>query len=63
MWWIEQQKVIYEKTNKNENIQESDMYQKCFFDQFHNMQNQHPKSQQDPAKKKQNTKSQTQEFV
>jgi hypothetical protein len=22
-------------------IQENDMYQKCFFDQFHNQQNQH----------------------
>jgi hypothetical protein len=35
------------------------MSQKCFYDQSHNPQNQHRKSQQDLAKKKQNTKSQT----
>jgi hypothetical protein len=34
----------------------------AFFDLFHNPQNQHRKSQQDSVKKKQNTKSQTQEF-
>jgi hypothetical protein len=29
----------------NSDHQENDMYQRCFFDQFHNPQNQHRKSQ------------------
>jgi hypothetical protein len=39
------------------------MYQKCSFGQSHKPQNQHWKSQQDQAKKKQNTKSQIQVCV
>jgi hypothetical protein len=31
-------------------------YQKCSFSQSHNPQNHHQKNQQDPTKKKQNTK-------
>jgi hypothetical protein len=41
----------------------NDKCQKYSFDQSHNPQNQHRKSQQDPAKKKHNTKCQTQECV
>jgi hypothetical protein len=58
-----QQKIIFEKIGKQEKIQESGTYQKCSFGQVHNPQNQNRKSQQDQAKKKQNTKSQTQECV
>jgi hypothetical protein len=58
-----QLKNISEKTSKREKIQENGKYQKCSFSQSDNPQNQHWKSQQDPAKKKQNTKSQTQECV
>jgi hypothetical protein len=56
---VEQLKIVFKKTNKQEKIQENDMYQKCFFGQSHNLQNQLRKSQQDQAKKKQNPKSQT----
>jgi hypothetical protein len=52
-----QQKFVYEKANKQEKIQESGMYQKCLFDQFHNTQNRHQQSQQDQAMKKWNAKS------
>jgi hypothetical protein len=52
------QKAISELTNKQEKIQENDMYQKCSFGQSHNPQNQHQKNQQDQVKKKKNTKSQ-----
>jgi hypothetical protein len=52
LWWIEQLKIIFEKTSKQEKIRENDMYQKCSFGQSHNPQNQHQKSQQDQAKKK-----------
>jgi hypothetical protein len=62
-WWIVQLKTVSEKTSKREKIQENGKSQKCSFGQSHNQQNQHRKSQQDPAKKKQNTKSQTQECV
>jgi hypothetical protein len=41
----------------------NDKYQKCSFSQSHIPQNQHKKSQQDQAKKKQDNKSQTQECV
>jgi hypothetical protein len=58
-----QQKFVFEKTSKREKIQENDKCQKCSFGQSHNPQNQHQKSQQDQAKKKQNTKSQTQGCV
>jgi hypothetical protein len=51
------------KTSKREKIQENGKSEKCSFGQSHNPQNQHQKSQQDPGKKKQNTKSQTQECV
>jgi hypothetical protein len=50
-------------TSKREKIQENGKSQKCSFSQSHNPQNQHRKKQQDPAKKKQNTKSQTYERV
>jgi hypothetical protein len=60
---IEQLKLIFEKTSKSENIQENDKDQKCSFGQSHNSQNQHRKSQQDQAKKKRNTKFQTQVCV
>jgi hypothetical protein len=63
LWWIEQLKIIFEKTSKQEKIQENDMYQKCTFDQSHNQQNQHWKSHQDQVKKKQNTKFQIQVCV
>jgi hypothetical protein len=46
-------------TSKQEKIRENDKYQKYSFGQSHNPQNQHPENQQDPVKKKQNTKSQT----
>jgi hypothetical protein len=46
-----------------EKIQENGKYQKCSFGQSHAPQNQHQKTQQDQAKKKQNIKSQTQESV
>jgi hypothetical protein len=59
LWWIEQLKIVFEKTSKQEKIQENDKYHKCSFGQSHNPQNQHPKSQQDPAEKEWNTKSQT----
>jgi hypothetical protein len=62
-WWIEQLKIISEKTSKQERIRENDKYQKCSFGQYHFQQNQHSKSQQDLVKKNQNIKSQTQEFV
>jgi hypothetical protein len=58
-----QLKIIFEKTSKQEKIRESGKYQKCFFGQSYTPQNQHQKSQQDQAKKKQNIKSQTQECV
>jgi hypothetical protein len=58
MWWIVEQKIVCEQTNKQEKIQENDMYQMCFFGQPHNPQNQHRKSQQDQVMKKWNTKSQ-----
>jgi hypothetical protein len=51
LWWIGQLKIIFEKTNKQEKIRENDKSQKCFYDQSHNPQNQHQKSQQDPVKK------------
>jgi hypothetical protein len=28
---VEQLKIVFKKTNKQEKIQENDMYQKCFF--------------------------------
>jgi hypothetical protein len=59
LWWIGQLKIVFEKTSNQEKIQENDKYQKCFYDQSHNPQSQHQKSQQDLEKKKQNTKSQT----
>jgi hypothetical protein len=59
LWWIEQLKIAFEKTSKQEKIHENDKYQKCSFGQSHNQQNHHQKSQQDQAKKKRNTKSQT----
>jgi hypothetical protein len=62
-WWTVQLKTISEKTSKREKIQENDKCQKCSFGQSNNPQNQHRKNQQDPATKKQNTKSQTQECV
>jgi hypothetical protein len=52
-----QQKIVFEKTSKQEKIRENGKYQKYSFDQSHNPQNQHQKSQQNQAKKKQNTKS------
>jgi hypothetical protein len=52
LWWIGQQKIIFEKTNKQEKIQENDKSQKYFYDQSHNPQNRHRKNQQDPDKKK-----------
>jgi hypothetical protein len=58
-WWTVQLKTIFEKTSKREKIHENDKCQKCSFGQSHNPQNQHQKNQQDPVKKKQNTKSQT----
>jgi hypothetical protein len=62
LWWIEQLKIVFEKTNKQEKIQENDKSHKCSFNQSHNQQNQHQKNQQDPVKKH-NTKSQTHEYV
>jgi hypothetical protein len=62
-WWTMQLKIVFKKTNKREKIQENGKSQKCSFGQSHNRQNQHRRNQQDPAKKKQNTKSQTQECV
>jgi hypothetical protein len=44
LWWIEQLKIIFEKTSKQEKIQENDKYQKCSFGQSHNHQNQHLKT-------------------
>ncbi len=58
-----EKKFIFEKTNKWEKIQENDKSKKCFYDQFHSPQHQHQKTQQDQAKEKHNTKSQTQESV
>jgi ribosomal protein L35 len=58
-----QLKSVFENTSKREKIQENGKSQKCSFGQSHTLQNQHQKNQQDPAKKKQNTKSQTQECV
>jgi hypothetical protein len=60
---IEQLKIVFEKTSKQEKIRENDKSQKCSFGQSHNLQNQHQKSQRDQAKKKQNIKSQIQECV
>jgi hypothetical protein len=62
-WWTVQLKTIFEKISKREKIQENEKSQKCSFGQSHNPQNQHQKNQQDPAMKKQNTKSQTQKCV
>jgi hypothetical protein len=56
LWWTMQLKIVFEKTSKQEKIQENIKYQKCYFGQSHNPQNQHQKSLQDQAKKKQNTK-------
>jgi hypothetical protein len=39
LWWIEQLKIVFEKTSKPEKIQEKDMCQKCSFGQSHNPQN------------------------
>jgi hypothetical protein len=44
LWWIEQLKIVFEKTSKQETIQENDKYQMCSFGQSHNPQNQHRKS-------------------
>jgi undecaprenyl pyrophosphate synthase len=63
LWWIEQLKIIFKKTSKQEKIWENSMYQKCSFGQSHNLQNQYRKSQQDKVKKKKNTKSQIQVCV
>jgi hypothetical protein len=51
-----------ELTNKQKKNRENDKYQKYSFDQSHNQQNKNGKSQQDLVKK-QNAKSQIQEFV
>jgi hypothetical protein len=59
LWWIGQLKIVFEKTSKQEKIQENDKYQKCSFGQSHNPQNQYWKNQQDLAKKKQHTKFKT----
>jgi hypothetical protein len=56
LWWIGQLKIVFKKTNKQEKIQKNNKYQKCSFIQSHNPQNHHQKNQQDPTKKKQNTK-------
>jgi hypothetical protein len=58
-----QQTTACELTNIQEKIQKNGKYQKCSFDQSYTPRNQHKKSQQDQAKKKQNTKFQTQESV
>jgi hypothetical protein len=55
--------TVSEMTSKKEKIQENDKSQRYSFGQSHNPQNQHQKSQQDPAKKKQNTESQSQGCV
>jgi hypothetical protein len=55
--------TIFEKTSKREKIQENGKSHKCSFGQSHNPQNQHQKNQEDPVKKKQNTKSQCQDYV
>jgi hypothetical protein len=39
LWWIEQLKIVFEKTSKQEMIQENDKYQTCSFGQSHNPQN------------------------
>jgi hypothetical protein len=39
LWWIEQLKIVFKKTSKQEKIQENDMHQKCSFSQSHNQQN------------------------
>jgi hypothetical protein len=45
LWWIDQLNIVFEKTSKQETIRKNDKYQKCFFGQSHNPQNQHLKSQ------------------
>jgi hypothetical protein len=62
-WWTVQLKTVSEKTSKREKIQKNGKSQKCSYGQSRNPQNQHRRNQQDSAKKKQNTKSQTQECV
>jgi hypothetical protein len=49
---------LFARRPTNEKIQESEIYQKCFFYQFYTRQNQHRKTQQDQAMKKRSTKSQ-----
>jgi hypothetical protein len=44
LWWIGYLKIIFEKTSKQEKIQEYDKYHKCSFGQSHNPQNQHWKN-------------------
>jgi hypothetical protein len=63
LWWTVQLNIIFEKTSKQVKMQKDGKYQKCSFGQSHTLQSQHQKSQQDQAKKKQNTKCQTQECV
>jgi hypothetical protein len=37
LWWIGQLKIVFEKTSKQDKIQENDKYQKCSFDQSHSL--------------------------
>jgi hypothetical protein len=39
LWWIEQLKIVFEKTSKQERIRENGRYHKCSFSQYHFQQN------------------------